>query len=112
MAGSIIAPPLLVFFTLRLGWPAAFLLPSLLGFLWVAVWIPLYRSPEEHPLVSREELEYIRAGREVGVSVTIRNIDLLRLRQTWGLILCRFLVGPVVHFISTGCRNTCTGSGA
>jgi ACS family hexuronate transporter-like MFS transporter len=98
MVGSIIAPPLLVFFTLRMGWPAAFLLPSLLGFLWVAVWIPLYRAPEEHPLISREELEYIQGGREAGEDVTIRNIDLLRLRQTWGLILCRFLVGPVVQF--------------
>jgi ACS family hexuronate transporter-like MFS transporter len=98
MVGSIIAPPLLVSFTLRMGWPAAFLLPSLLGFLWVAVWIPLYRAPEEHPLISRDELEYIQAGREVGEGVTIRNMDLLRLKQTWGLILCRFMVGPVVQF--------------
>jgi ACS family hexuronate transporter-like MFS transporter len=98
MVGSIIAPPLLVFFTLRMGWPAAFLLPSLLGFLWVAAWIPLYRAPEQHPLISREELEYIQAGREVGESVTIRSMDLLRLKQTWGLILCRFMVGPVVQF--------------
>ena len=93
LAGSIIAPPLLVFFTL-----AAFLLPSLLGFLWVAAWIPLYRAPEQHPLISREELEYIQAGREVGENVTIRSMDLLRLKQTWGLILCRFMVGPVVQF--------------
>ena len=98
LAGSIIAPPLLVFFTLRMGWPAAFLLPSLLGFLWVAAWIPLYRAPEQHPLISREELEYIQAGREVGENVTIRSMDLLRLKQTWGLILCRFMVGPVVQF--------------
>jgi MFS transporter, ACS family, hexuronate transporter len=98
MVGSIIAPPLLVFFTLRMGWHAAFLLPSLLGFLWVAVWIPLYRAPEQHPLISREELEYIQAGREVGENLTIRNMDLLRLKQTWGLILCRFMVGPVVQF--------------
>ncbi len=98
MVGSIIAPPLLVFFTLRLGWHAAFLLPSLLGFLWVAVWIPLYCAPEQHPLISREELEYIQAGRETGENLTIRNMDLLRLKQTWGLILCRFMVGPVVQF--------------
>jgi MFS transporter, ACS family, hexuronate transporter len=98
MVGSIIAPPLLVFFTLRMGWPAAFLLPSLLGFLWVSVWIPLYRAPEQHALISREELEYIQAGREVGENVTIRSMDLLRLKQTWGLILCRFMVGPVVQF--------------
>jgi ACS family hexuronate transporter-like MFS transporter len=98
MVGSIIAPPLLVFFTLRMGWPAAFLLPSLLGFLWVGVWIPLYRAPEKHPLISRDELEYIQAGREGGEKLTIRNTDLLRLKQTWGLILCRFMVGPVVQF--------------
>jgi ACS family hexuronate transporter-like MFS transporter len=81
-----------------MGWPAAFLLPSLLGFFWVAVWIPLYHAPEQHPLISRDELEYIQAGREVGESLAIRSMDLLRLKQTWGLILCRFMVGPVVQF--------------
>jgi ACS family hexuronate transporter-like MFS transporter len=110
--GSIIAPPLLAFFTLRMGWPAAFLFPSLLGFLWVATWIPFYRAPEEHPLISREELKYIHAGREGGENATVRNLDLLRLRQTRGLILCRFLVGPVVQFYIYGCRNICTESGA
>lgn len=98
MIGSIIAPPLLVYVTLRMGWHAAFLLPSVLGGLWVIAWLFLYHAPEEHPHMTPWELGYIQSGRESELSRPLRNSELLRFRQTWGLILCRFLVGPVVQF--------------
>lgn len=98
MIGSIIAPPLLVWLTLSLSWRAAFLLPSLLGFTWVLAWRLFYRSPDEHPLVTSAERSYIREGRERGEAPAPSNTRLLGLRQSWGLMLCRFLVGPVVQF--------------
>jgi ACS family hexuronate transporter-like MFS transporter len=98
MIGSIIAPPLLVWLTLGLGWRAAFLLPSLLGFLWVVAWRLFFYSPEQHPLATSAERSYIREENERGELPAPSNAQLLGLRQSWGLMLCRFLVGPVVQF--------------
>jgi len=97
MVGSIIAPPLLVALTLHLGWGAAFLAPSALGFVWVLLWRRYYRLPEDHPAVSEAELRHIRQDRSVDVPPPPTRM-LLRLRQTWALMTCRLLVGPVVQF--------------
>ena len=39
--GSVIAPPVVVFLTLHYGWRAAFLLPSLVGLVWLVPWLQL-----------------------------------------------------------------------
>jgi ACS family hexuronate transporter-like MFS transporter len=100
MIGSIIAPPLLVTLTLEFGWHAAFLLPSAMGAFWVIAWLLFYRSPEDHPALSAAERAYILEDRQSDESEAPRpsSISLLRLRQTWALIGCRLLVGPVVQF--------------
>lgn len=85
MIGSIVAPPLLVALTLAFSWHAAFLLPSLLGFVWLIGWRLFYQD-REGPVEAEEG----------GPAPT--NGELLRLRQTWAVVLCRFLVGPVVQF--------------
>lgn len=84
MIGSILAPPLLVWFTLAYGWRSAFVIPSVLGFVWVVAWLYFYRTP---PGANREE-----------AFIAPTNRELLAVRQTWALMLCRFLVGPVVQF--------------
>jgi ACS family hexuronate transporter-like MFS transporter len=43
-------------------------------------------------------MAYIRRGRETEEAVPPTNASLLRLRQTWALMGCRLLVGPVVQF--------------
>jgi ACS family hexuronate transporter-like MFS transporter len=98
MIGSLIAPPLLVMLTLKWGWHSAFLLPSILGFVWVAIWRMWYRTPEQHPSLTAAERAYILEGRDVASEAAPRNSDLLKLRQTWALMGCRLLVGPVVQF--------------
>ena len=97
MIGSLIAPPAIVFITLKFGWRWAFLGPSSLGFVWLILWRYAYYPLEKHPGVSPAEREYIQSGmRKVGPPPP--NRELLRHHQTWGLIGCRFLVGPVVQF--------------
>ncbi len=98
MIGSIIAPPLLVALTLRFGWHSAFLLPSAMGGLWVIAWRIWYRPPEQHPALTPAERDYILEDREAGETAAPANAVLLRLPQTWALMACRFLVGPVVQF--------------
>jgi ACS family hexuronate transporter-like MFS transporter len=83
MIGSLIALPFLTVLMLQFGWPWAFLLPSALGGVWVILWRGVYRD-----LAERGD-----AGQRAP-----RASELLRLRATWGVVLCRLLVGPVVQF--------------
>ena len=43
--GAIVAPPLVVWMVLRWGWPAAFLMVGISGYLWLVAWWLLYRTP-------------------------------------------------------------------
>jgi ACS family hexuronate transporter-like MFS transporter len=98
MIGSFIAPFLVIPIATRYGWRTGFLVPSGLGILWVIAWWVFYRHPDEHPRLSVEEANYIAAGRSAATALPPTNRQLLRLKQTWGLMLCRFWVGPVVQF--------------
>jgi ACS family hexuronate transporter-like MFS transporter len=99
MIGSFIAPWLVIPVTERYGWRAGFLVPSTLGLCWVAAWWWLYRSPESHPKLTPAEAAYIAEGDAAShVAPPPANRQLLKLKQTWGLMLCRFWVGPVVQF--------------
>src|SRR5215469_3796909 len=40
--GAILAPPIVVFIIAKLGWPAAFAMVGITGFIWLAVWWPSY----------------------------------------------------------------------
>ncbi|MDX2154820.1 MAG: MFS transporter [Bryobacteraceae bacterium] len=97
MLGSIIAPPLLGWLTLAYGWHSAFLLPSALGALWVVLWWWQYAPPAKHRGLSKAEAEYIHAGR-IAVREAPPTRELLGRRQTWAIMTCRLLVGPVVQF--------------
>src|SRR5207248_4145236 len=63
-----------------------------------------YRSPETHPRISAEERSSILAGRASGVGsasqapMTYRSI--LRLPQTWGIVIGKALTDPVWFFIT------------
>jgi ACS family hexuronate transporter-like MFS transporter len=99
MIGSFIAPFLVIPLATRYGWRIGFLVPSSLGLLWVAAWWMFYRHPDEHPGLSAAEAAYIASGRRgTSAAPAPTNRQLLRLKQTWGLMLCRFWVGPVVQF--------------
>ncbi len=86
MIGSIIAPPLVVFLARRYGFQYAFLVPAILGACWAPLWWRFYRSGEKNDSVAQPTA---RAG---------RNWELLRYRQSWAVMTCRFLVGPVLQF--------------
>src|SRR6202035_4940523 len=58
-AGAIITPLVVPWIALHWGWRSAFLLTGALGFVWLVFWLLIYRKPEEHPRVSKAELEYI-----------------------------------------------------
>jgi len=86
------------------SWRPAFIVTGALGFVWLLLFSKLYRRPEEHPRLSAEEREYILKGRadaeasEGGRRLSYRT--LLRLPQTWGIILAKTLTDPVWFFIT------------
>ncbi len=98
LIAGIITPPLVVFIMLRLGWQAAFLIPSLIGMLWVFFWHRFYHAPEDHPNLTEAEKDFITQGEDAKDERPPSTLQLLQYRQTWGLMLCRMLVGPVIQF--------------
>jgi len=100
LLGSVVAPPLIVFITVRFGWPAAFLLPSLVGLLWLIPWGLIYREPWRHPRLSESARQQaMRAKQAADESVVSpRILPLLGVQAVWGVILMRALTGPVTHF--------------
>jgi ACS family hexuronate transporter-like MFS transporter len=96
--GGVIAPLLVAgFLDPLLGWRLTFLIVGVPGFLWLIAWLRIYRPLMEHPRVSAEEREYILEGRPaLGIRAAASPLrSLLALRQTWGILLARFLVDPI-----------------
>ncbi|MGH9673665.1 MAG: MFS transporter [Bryobacteraceae bacterium] len=97
--GAIISPPLIAAITLHFGWRTAFLATGLLGFVWLALWLALYYVPQKHPRISASELGYIIEGRpEEKSRERVSYRELLRSRQTWGLLVARVFADPVWWF--------------
>jgi len=82
---------------LQWGWAAAFYLTGALGFVWLLLWLVMYRSPEQHPRVSPAELAHIQSD-PPDPPAHIPWLELLRHRQTWAYTIGMFLCSPVWWF--------------
>jgi ACS family hexuronate transporter-like MFS transporter len=86
------------------GWRPAFLVPGILGFIWLLIWRRFYFPPEQHPSISAQELAMLRRENSLMESAEttakIRWRELLRLPQTWGVMAARGLTDPVWYFIT------------
>jgi len=88
--GAILTPPLTIWTIETMGWRWAFIIPGLLGVLWVLVWQKTYHAPETHPTLGAEERRLILKERSPQESQE-SWISLLRHKEFWGLILARFV---------------------
>lgn len=118
--GSIVAPPLIIWLQLSYGWKATFIFTGLLGFVWLAFWLLIYYSRDKHPWLTERERNLIEDGEEMEAKAKsqipdsklenenskseVRNPkseespsygNLLKYKQTWAIVLARFLVDPV-----------------
>lgn len=87
------------------SWQPAFLITGTLGFLWLLLFRWFYHRPEDHPRLSDAERALILEGRgEQGAVAENRDLQsygvLLRLPQTWGIIISKSLTDPVWFFIT------------
>jgi ACS family hexuronate transporter-like MFS transporter len=97
-AGAILTPFVVPWITAVYGWRAAFIFTGALGFVWLILWLLLYRKPEEHPLLSKPELEYIIADRPPALPRT-KWIKIIPHRQTWAFVLGKFTTDPIWWFL-------------
>jgi ACS family hexuronate transporter-like MFS transporter len=105
--GAAIAPWLVLSLYAAFGsWRPAFIITGALGFLWLALFLALYRRPEDHPLITDEERDMILRERdqvdpaESAAGVVLPYRTLLRLPQTWGYVLSKTFTDPVWFFIT------------
>ena len=62
--GAMLAPPIIVVAHVSFGWQGAFMFSGVLAMLWVVLWWLFYHNPEQHPNLSKSELEYIKQDNE------------------------------------------------
>jgi MFS transporter, ACS family, hexuronate transporter len=95
--GAIITPLLVPSIVIHWGWRWAFIITGGVGFLWLALWLLLYRKPEDHPRVSKAELAYIRSD-PVMATTRVKWLNLASHRQTWAFVAGKFLIDPIWWF--------------
>jgi MFS transporter, ACS family, hexuronate transporter len=84
------------------GWQAAFIAIGMLGLVWMVFWMKGYRSPEEHPRLSKEEAELIRSDQEIATpSLNVPWQSLLRYREAWAFCIGKMFTDPVWWFYLT-----------
>lgn len=88
--GAVMAPPLIAIILSFLNWRWIFVLSGTLGLLWTGWWRLSYFSPEQGSDAK------VPAVEESGARV--RWIDLLRIREVWGMIAAKFLSDAAWYF--------------
>lgn len=97
--GSVVSAPIIVLLYLAFGWKATFVLIAFLGVIWLIPWLYFNRStPQNHPFITEEEKNYIlndQANLSSSMAPPLHWKELLKIRNTWGIILSRFFIDPV-----------------
>ena len=102
-AGNLIAIPLCAWLIGTFGWRASFVVTGLLGFVWVAIWLALYRKPEQHPDVTTEALDEMartRAAPPAGEPAMAWS-SLFGYRTIWGMMIGFFCLNFTIYFFIT-----------
>jgi ACS family hexuronate transporter-like MFS transporter len=95
--GAVLCPLAVPWLAQAWGWQSAFLVTGALGFIWIALWLMLYRAPEKHAGVSPAEMAYIRSD-PPDAPGKIPWAELLRYRQTWAYVVGMVMSSPIWWF--------------
>jgi len=104
--GSALALPIVAWAIGEFGWKWSFFVTGTFGFVWVVVWLIVYRDPERHPRVSPDELRALQLARSAmpAANVAAANVRwtvLLRHRTVLGMMLGFFCMNFVKYFFIT-----------
>ena len=99
-AGGVLAPPLIALIITAADWRSVFYLTGAIGAAWSIWWWYGYHPPDRHPRLGAAEREtlapVIAAGRSPEAPPRWRT--LLQVRQTWALVVAKFLSDAAWYF--------------
>ncbi|HEY7117851.1 MAG TPA: MFS transporter [Tepidisphaeraceae bacterium] len=98
--GAILAPLAVPWLAVNYGWEWAFIGTGGAGLIWLFLWVPLYRRPEEHPRVSAAELAHIQSDPPEPTG-KVRWAKLLTYKQAWAFAIGKFLTDSMWWFYMT-----------
>jgi ACS family hexuronate transporter-like MFS transporter len=96
--GGALSPPIIAWLATLYGWRMTFVLTGVLGFIWLALWLVLFQTPARHRWITERERAHILDGASAtaaGPAWRPGWIELLRYRQTWAVVLGRFITDPI-----------------
>jgi len=96
--GGALSPPIIAWLATVYGWRMTFVLTGVLGFIWLALWLVLFQTPARHRWISESERAHILDGATTTAAGSASRpgwIELLRYRQTWAIVLGRFITDPI-----------------
>jgi MFS transporter, ACS family, hexuronate transporter len=97
--GAVVAPPLIALILFYGNWRWIFFFTGALGLLWTAWWRSAYFPPAEHPDLTQQEREKIPPAAASNVTAKkIAWLDLLRFKETWGMVTAKFLSDAAWYF--------------
>jgi len=95
--GNIVVPLVVPALVVLVTWRGAFFVTGALGIVWLIAWLIYYRQPEQHPRVSKAELNLILSDPVEKVD-TVPWKRVLPCRETWAFAIGKFLTDPIWWF--------------
>jgi ACS family hexuronate transporter-like MFS transporter len=98
--GMVVAPPLIALMLSFTSWRSIFFVTGALGLAWTVWWRREYFPPEEHPRLGERERAQLQSVLSSGPAAERRFgwLQLLRLRETWGVVAAKFLSDAAWYF--------------
>jgi ACS family hexuronate transporter-like MFS transporter len=98
--GMVVAPPMIALVLSAANWRFVFFLAAGLGLAWTLWWHRDYFPPERHPRLGDAERREIQTvlDRGTGTQEELPWLQLLRFRQTWGVVIAKFLSDAAWYF--------------
>jgi ACS family hexuronate transporter-like MFS transporter len=103
--GAMVAPASILYIAEALGWESAFVIIGALGFIWMGIWVFIYKKPEVHRRVSKAELAYIQQDRlsenvaeKEAQEKKLSFLKCFQFKQTWAFAFGKFMTDGVWWF--------------
>jgi ACS family hexuronate transporter-like MFS transporter len=96
--GGIVAAPLIALILIYFSWRWIFVFSGALGLLWTVWWMQSYFSPTVDPPSSERGSGRTETASASQSGSAVRWMDLLRVREAWGLVAAKFLSDAAWYF--------------
>lgn len=105
--GALAAPVTIPVIAKFWGWEMAFIIIGALGFIWMGLWIFVYKKPEGNPKMNKAELEYIQQDKDSekeevqemdGQGKKVSFFKCFKYKQTWAFAFGKFMTDGVWWF--------------